>query len=603
MIKRIGEHLAEKGLVTSEAVERALNIQSRTGSMLGQILQAEGIISSYKFYQELAEFRKIPFVNLEEYEIKRSALIPEEKDEYQEMQYIPFDVVEGVYHIATTNPSDALKAHLDKKFSKYKIFITSPFDILWTLQKRFDKEYCYDASEVLFENMPSSSSKFIFTSFISRTILAVLLVALAYKLTDNAFLVDFLFVMNLFFLSSIFSKVLFFTVGLLSKKQYNETPPLEVEDRELPVYSILVPLYLEKRRTINNLLGSIRALDYPRDKLDIKLIVEATDHETIASIKSLRPEYNFQIIRVPQNYPKTKPKACNYALPFCKGDYITIYDAEDMPQPQQLKMALAKFFSSDGTVSCVQSRLNYYNRDENILTKLFSIEYASWFDYMLYGLQKLRLPIPLGGTSNHFSMKTLKAVYAWDPYNVTEDADLGVRLSIAGLRTEVIDCLTLEEAPIKFRAWKNQRVRWIKGYFQTYIVHMRQPLKLLKNLGFTRFLGFFFFVGAPGLIYLSVPIVMTLTVISFTFDLDIPDWLVNFSYFNLAVTLTFNFLIGAYIIAKNKWLNMLDGALLFPVYWVLHCFASFSAVYELIKMPHHWNKTEHGVSKMVPDND
>lgn len=599
MMKKIGEHLIDQGVVSPEAIDRALMIQDKTGSRIGEILQAEGIVSSYRFFKELAEFRNMEFVNLEEYPVNKSVLVAEERDEYQEMQYVPFDTVDKVIYVATTNPDGDIKAFLDKKYSKYKLFITSPFDILWCLQKRFDKDYAYGASEHLFDNLPFSSSKFVLDSFYSKFILLGSLVALTYLLTNLGFRVAFLALMNLFFFSSLMSKVVFFGTGAAFKRKLKVVPKLELEDKDLPIYSILIPLYHEKKATINNLMYSLKSLEYPNEKLDIKLICEINDHDTIDAIKELRPSSNYQILKVPENYPKTKPKACNYALNFCKGQFVTIYDAEDSPEPMQLRKVLAKFYDENSNIACVQARLNYYNKSENVLTQLFAIEYASWFDYMLYGLQKLDLPIPLGGTSNHFRIKTLKALYAWDPYNVTEDADLGVRLALSGLNTEVVDSVTLEEAPITMKAWMKQRMRWIKGYFQTYLVHMRDPIRLLKNFGVGKFIGFFFFVGAPGLIYLSVPIVSIVTLISLFVDVGLPQWLVEFSYLTLGITLAVNLVISVMIMIENKWYNLLPGVLLFPVYWVLHCIASFGAAYELITTPHRWNKTEHGVSKFT----
>ncbi len=596
-MKRIGEHLQQQGLVSENAIEAALKVQERTGSRLGEILQSEGEISSYKFYKEYAQFRGVDFINLEETEVNNGVMVVEDRDEYQQMQYLPFDVKGGVYQIAAADDSDDMKDFLEQKYKRYTLFITSPYDILWALQRRFNQNYQHVATEQLFENLPFSSSKFIFDSAYSKILLAAFFVSMAYFLTNQGFLILFLFAMNLFFLSSLVSKLIFFGTGFAFKKELLRGQPLNLDDRELPVYSVLVPLYHEKRSTIERLLTSLKAFDYPNEKLDIKLICEVNDLETIGIIKELRPSANYQIIRVPEGYPKTKPKACNYALQFCKGEFVTIYDAEDAPDPQQLRKVLTRF--SEPGVSCVQARLNYYNREENALTQLFSIEYASWFDYMLYGLQKMRLPIPLGGTSNHFRVKMLKNLYAWDPYNVTEDADLGIRLALAGLRTEVVDSVTLEESPITIKGWMHQRQRWIKGYLQTYLVHMRSPIEMFKKLGAMRFLGFFFFVGAPGIIYLTVPIVCTLTILAVLFDLGLPEPLVALSYFNLQATLLLNFAIGAYIVIKNKWYKCGLGMALFPIYWVLHCIASFGAAWQLMLRPHHWNKTEHGLSKFV----
>ncbi len=598
-MKKIGEHLSESGLVSPEALERALLIQDNSGSMIGQILQAEGMISSYRFYKELAKFKNLPFVNLEEYKVNLSVMIAEEKDDYKNMQFVPFDAVNKVVYIATTDPNDELLKYLDEKFNSYKIFITSPFDLLWCLQKRFNNEYSDEASEKLFDHMPDSSSKYIFKSIYMKGLIVTALGAALYALTYKSFLIPFLYIMNIFFLLSMISKIFFFLTGVRYKKELNKELRFKMDDKELPVYSILIPLYNEKENTIARLLGSLRDLDYPKDKLDIKLIVEVNDSATIDIIKKLKPSHNHQIIKVPEKYPKTKPKACNYALHFCKGEFVTIYDAEDHPEPMQLRKVLTKFYSEDENISCVQARLNYYNRNENALTQLFSLEYSSWFDFILYGLQKLNVPIPLGGTSNHFRIKMLRSLYAWDPYNVTEDADLGVRLSLAGLKTAIVDSVTLEEAPINIKGWLKQRSRWIKGYFQTFIVHTRSPVRLYKTLGFGKSLGLFFFVGAPGLVYFTVPIVVTASLISMALNVELPGALLWISYFNLKLAIVVNLLIAVYVASANKWMDVMAGIVLFPFYWLLHCIASYEAVYELMIKPHYWNKTEHGVSKFV----
>jgi glycosyltransferase XagB len=601
MTKKIGEHLLEHGLVSEESIERALSIQEKSGVMLGQILQAEGMISAYHFYEEFAKFKNLPFVNLAEYKVDYSIMEAEEKEDYRELQFIPFDAKDKIVHIATTDPSVKLLNYLDGKFHEYKIFITSPFDILWTLQKKFNPEYIENATENLFENLPSSSSKFVLDSTTAKATLIVLAIAILYACTHKVFLSPFLWTMNIFFFLSMLSKIFFFINGIKFKKEMAHEPVPSFEHKEMPIYSILVPLYQEKENTIKRLLGALHHLDYPKEKLDIKLIVEMNDHDTINIIKKLKPFPNYYMIKVPENTPQTKPKACNYALNFCHGEFVTIYDAEDCPDPDQLKKALAKFYDPNENISCVQSRLNYYNRTENTLTKLFALEFASWFDYILYGLQKLNVPIPLGGTSNHFRIKILKSLYAWDPYNVTEDADLGVRLALAGLKTVVIDSYTYEEAPIKISAWLNQRARWIKGYFQTFIVHSRSPVRTIKTLGFWRYLGFFFFVGAPGFVYFFVPLVIAISAMSIFVNVELSEALIWFSYRNLELALICNFVMVSYIIHQKKWKKMWLTTLVFPFYWLLHCMSSYKAVYQLIKKPHHWDKTEHGVSKFVTD--
>src|SRR5262249_27281022 len=251
----------------------------------------------------------------------------------------------------------------------------------------------------------------------------------------------------------------------------------ELSEEELPVYTVLVPMYREARM-LPMLAQALRNLDYPLGKLDIKLVLEADDHETIEVARTLGLEGVFDVIRVPPSLPKTKPKACNYALRFARGEYLVIYDAEDRPEPDQLRKVVATFARSSENTACLQCRLNYYNANENWLTRMFTLDYSLWFDQVLPGLERLNVPIPLGGTSNHFKIKVLRDLCAWDPFNVTEDADLGIRLTQKGYRVGIVDSTTFEEAAHQTGNWIRQRSRWIKGYMQTFLVHMRKPLHL-----------------------------------------------------------------------------------------------------------------------------
>ena len=223
------------------------------------------------------------------------------------------------------------------------------------------------------------------------------------------------------------------------------------------------------------------------------------DHDTPAYARTLDLAPNFEFIVVPDAEPRTKPKALNYALQFSRGEFIVIYDAEDRPEPDQLRKALAAFASGPANLACVQARLSINNAEENWLTKQFTIEYSALFRGILPTLQHLRLPIPLGGTSNHFHTSALKWLGAWDAFNVTEDADLGMRMYRHGYICRMLDSDTYEEAPCRFQSWLQQRTRWLKGWMQTYFVHMRHPLKLWRQLGTGRFLGFQVIAG--GLIF------------------------------------------------------------------------------------------------------
>jgi cellulose synthase/poly-beta-1,6-N-acetylglucosamine synthase-like glycosyltransferase len=401
---------------------------------------------------------------------------------------------------------------------------------------------------------------------------------------------------NLFYLCALLFKLLLVSVGRHNHPKRYATDQLD--ERSLPLYTILIPLYREER-TLPKLLASIRALDYPKHKLDVKLIVEADDPETFAALKALKPERYFDIIRVPASEPRTKPKACNYAMRFAKGEYVTIYDAEDEPEPGQLKQAVLAFRHGDERLVCVQARLNYHNRFTKFLPGCFALEYSLWFDFMLPGLAAMGMPIPLGGTSNHFKMEALKELEYWDPFNVTEDADLGVRLLWKGYRVGLIDSITWEESPVRLYAWIRQRSRWIKGYMQTYFVHMRKPLGLCKQLGIPGFFGFQMFIGAPTLMYLINPLMIAVSLLIAFFGTEpfspLPNWLIVFAVINLLGGILLQISFGLISALHHRWWRLILHACLSPLYFLLHSAASLKALAQLITRPHYWEKTEHGV--------
>ncbi len=597
--KYIGETLVFKEYISDRDLQDALEAQEKCGAKLGKILIGAGKIGAYNFHRELAEHLEMDFVNLQEDECDHILLETEERQTYLELGVIPCKKAGKNIILATSDLTEDVKQWAEQKYKQYSFCLTSPFDIAWSVQKFFAANDDEDARDALWNKDKTCSAKELFS--ISKPQAFLLLAALA-TLTViflKSAAITFFIAINAFYALTLSCKLLFFITGHIADRKNppeSERPP----DANLPIYTFLIPLYKEKPDTIVNLLNSINNMDYPKSKLDVKLIVEADDALTIDTIKCLQPENYIEILPVPYSLPRTKPKACNYALKFARGEYVTIYDAEDRPDPQQLRKVLGIFAESRSDVVCVQARLNYYNRKENMLTRLFAIEYSSWFNYMLPGLQALGIPIPLGGTSNHFPTHVLRDLNGWDPYNVTEDADLGVRLAQYGYKTAIVDSTTLEEAPIGVRSWLRQRSRWIKGYMQTYIVHMRQPLKLLKTLGLKGFLGFLFFIGAPSLVFLTMPIVFALSMLAYMSELIFPDWLLFMALGNLVGGVVLHVIIAMVITVRHKWWDMLVYSLLFPYYWVLHSIASFRALWQLFTKPHFWEKTEHGLSRMLP---
>jgi len=377
----------------------------------------------------------------------------------------------------------------------------------------------------------------------------------------------------------------------------------EIADADLPRYTILVPLFREAG-VLPALVENLRALDYPATKLDIKLILESIDTETIAAAREMDLPGNFDIITVPDGQPRTKPKACNFALEFATGDFAVIFDAEDRPEPDQLRKAVAIFAAAPPEVVCLQAKLNFDNPSENWLAKQFTIEYTSLFWGILPALDMLRLPIPLGGTSNHFRMNTLRELGAWDAFNVTEDADLGMRIYRAGWRCKVLDSTTWEEAACQPGNWLRQRTRWLKGWMQTYAVHMRDPRGLRRELGLGGFWAFQGLFAAVVISTLAHPLFYILLVYDTAYGgfmrqaeslLGMHFWAI--ATFNLVAGYGAAIVLGVVSLRARGVADLLPQILLIPVYWLCISVAAWRALYQLIINPFYWEKTQHGISK------
>jgi cellulose synthase/poly-beta-1,6-N-acetylglucosamine synthase-like glycosyltransferase len=372
-----------------------------------------------------------------------------------------------------------------------------------------------------------------------------------------------------------------------------------VPDDDLPLYTVLVPAFREPE-VIGSLLLHLDALEYPKDKLDIKLILESDDAVTIEAVTEANPGNHVEAVLVPPAGPRTKPKALNYAIPHSQAELITIYDAEDAPEPLQLRRAAVALGRADPETVCLQAQLSFANVEQNIITRWFTLEYDMWFALLLPGLVSINAPLPLGGTSNHFRRDALQSLGAWDPFNVTEDADLGVRLARAGYRCGVLESATLEEANSDFINWVKQRSRWYKGYLQTALIHLRNPRLVLKQLGFGGFTQLILFMLGTPLLAILNPIFWTLTVLWF---LGSPHYIKDLFpaalYYPAVASWVFGNLIVLYMTILTcritRRYQLIVAAILIPVYWVMMSVAAVKALWQLIAAPALWEKTVHGL--------
>jgi cellulose synthase/poly-beta-1,6-N-acetylglucosamine synthase-like glycosyltransferase len=457
-----------------------------------------------------------------------------------------------------------------------------------------------------FTNLHHSQSAINTLSFVQLIILLVFLCIVIALFMRNWHLSLIVFIAGLsvlYFLDLLFN--LWLIILSLRKPADEVTVAQELIKKKAvwPTYSIICPLYNEWE-VFTQFKSAMDALDYPKDKLQVLIVLEEDDVKTKKEIEKMTLPSYYQVIVAPQSFPKTKPKACNYALTHTTGEYTVVYDAEDVPDPDQLKKAVVAFEGmEDEAVVCLQAKLNFYNPHQNLLTKLFTLEYSLWFDLVLTGLHQINGPIPLGGTSNHFKTKNLRLLQGWDPFNVAEDCDLGTRLFKYGFRTKMLDSYTMEEANGNFFSWFKQRSRWNKGYIQTYLVHMRRPHEFITDLSNPHIITFQLVVGGKILSSLINPFLWVMTITYFALRTVAGPFIESLyptSVFYIAVfSLVFgNFLYFYYYMigaAKREQWEMVKYAFFVPFYWLMMSYGTWIALQQVISKPHYWEKTTHGL--------
>ena len=369
-----------------------------------------------------------------------------------------------------------------------------------------------------------------------------------------------------------------------------------------PVYSIMVALYDEAGQ-VEGLIAALDRLDWPITRREILLVCEQNDRATIEAIGQIPLPSGFNLVICPHAEPKTKPKALAFALPLCSGKFCVVYDAEDRPHPSQLREAWAKFQRGDSRLACLQAPLTIHNHGYNWLTAMFAIEYQAQFLGMLPALEYLQAPIPLGGTSNHFRTAILRELGGWDPYNVTEDADLGIRIARFGYQCGTISAPTFEEAPPVLNVWLKQRTRWLKGWLQTVLVHTRNPLRTRREMGLFNTIMFHLLITA---IVISMLIHPAFVILTFFQAISLGQgnsrdathlWITGLTFFNLAAGYTTYAALVIAVRHRSNWRKSGLYLLTLPAYWLLISIAGWRALLQLVTNPFKWEKTAHGLSK------
>jgi cellulose synthase/poly-beta-1,6-N-acetylglucosamine synthase-like glycosyltransferase len=477
---------------------------------------------------------------------------------------------------------------------RQRIFVTTPTALRQAVWQAGSGRRIDEAANQLFDESPDLSARIVFSGsqgFLTGFTLTVLGFAMIVMPALAIFAVH-VFLSTCYFLSLIFRGLAIHSGPFLTKPQ--RLPAAE----DLPVYTVMVPLYQEGSLA-EQLIRRLDRLDWPRAKLDIKLVCEAGDLETIAALERRLPGPEYEIVRVPNGGPKTKPKALNYALVAARGEFLVIYDAEDRPHPVQLREAHARFKTSDETIACLQAPLIISNLGDGWLSALFAVEYAGLFRRILPLLGSAALPMPLGGTSNHFRTSVLRAVGGWDPYNVTEDADLGHRLHRLGYRSEMITRPTLEEAPTETSVWLGQRGRWFKGWMQTWLVLMRHPRRLAAEFGVTGTITFHAMITGMLVSALGHPLIIVFLAVfawqavDATYVTPMEQALFLLDGINTLGAYVLFVTMGRQAMTRDEKRRLGSKWRWVPIYWLMISYAAWCALIELHTNPFFWKKTPH----------
>lgn len=604
------ELLLSTGLVSPENLAFARRVKERTGAHIDQVLISQGLLDSESLLLAEAQSWGIHPIDLAAVKFDEELVRRFSGQTYVAENWLPIRRNDaGTVFVATARgvaPDRVARIRELLGGAEVQMVATTSWDIKNACLRLFRSEIADEAANELWRQNPMMSARITFSR--SQKVLGVvvglpLLAAAVLWPVETA--IGALTVTSLVFLAGTSFKFIvamrgarYDVVERITAAQVNA-----LVERDLPRYTVLVPVFREAN-IVGQLIRNLGGLDYPTEKLEVLILIEEEDNETRDAVLVSNPPPNFRIVTIPEGQPQTKPRACNVGLYFATGDFLVIYDAEDTPDLDQLKKAVVAFRRGGDETVCMQASLNYFNARENALTRMFTLEYSYWFDYMLAGLDLGDLPIPLGGTSNHFRTSALIELGGWDPYNVTEDADLGIRASALGYRVGVINSTTMEEANISIPNFIRQRSRWIKGYMQTTLVHARQPVALVRQIGLRRFVSFVLLIAGTPATFLGVIPFYIITVFTVALPVDalaelFPVWLLWLTLLNFVignVIMIYLSMMGPY---KHGTFHLVLWALLNPVYWLLHSIAAYKGLWQLITKPHFWEKTEHGLTKHV----
>jgi glycosyltransferase XagB len=590
----VGASLLREGVVLADDMVTALSHQGRESGRLPDVLRARGLVVERDLLGVDARNFGIRLVDLD------SALPDPRLIDAVGVQdclrhgLVPWQKVGNVTIVATSRPEEfrRLRPMLEDRLGPVAAGLASSRAVLTAIHARRGEQLARAAETRVApaescRNWPRLHQSPAAMTVIAVGLLSLLLAPLVTSLVALAFAVV-----------SLMAIVVLKIAATIAALRAPLPGPRPANNAIPPVVSIIVALYREAD-IAPRLVRRLARLDYPAELLDVILAVESEDHITLDALANAELPPWMRVVVVPEGQVKTKPRALNHAFDHARGAIIGVYDAEDAPEPDQLTKVVERFQRSGPEVACLQGMLDYYNPRTNWLSRCFTIEYAGWFRLVLPGLARLGLVVPLGGTTLFFRREVLDRLGAWDAHNVTEDADLGIRLARHGYRTELIETVTFEEANCRPLPWIKQRSRWIKGYMMTWAVHMRQPRLLWQQLGPKGFLGFqVLFLGTIAQ-FLLAPLLWSFMLLPFGFDHPLYNvlptpllWAVALTFF---LSEAANILIGALGLGRTRHGLSVLWVLTLKVYYPLASLAAYKGLIELATRPFYWDKTTHGL--------
>lgn len=597
-LRPLGAILRDRNAIAERDLDAALTRQRRTGMRLGEVATANGWSAPEAVAAALAEQRGLGYANAHTRRPGRSLAHKLPLSDALAHRALPWQEDETGMVYATPDPDRALPLLAGGRSGL--VVISEP-----AFQRGLAETYRGPIAERALTRTPSHLSARSLT-FARHSLVGIVAAGLLGAfLAPQVILILLAFIVVVAAAATTATRLAALIVSRRDRPVEKAPVDMLILADHLPpaMVSLLVPLFREAA-VLPRLLAGLDRLDYPRDRLEVKLLVETGDGETTDALARTQLPRWIEVLTIPPGGPRTKPRALNVALDFCSGDIVGILDAEDRPDPAQLTVVADHFRRTGPEVAAVQCQLTYFNARENWITRCFQIEYSIWFDVLLRGWQRLRLPIPLGGTSVYFRRSALLDLGGWDAYNVTEDADLGIRIARAGLRCDVVGSTTDEEANCRFGPWIRQRSRWLKGYLMTWLCHMRRPRLLWRDLGPAGFLGFQVLLLGGVISYLAMPLFWAALIVGQVSGASlfgaVPVWALATMAVVFGLGQAVMLAAATLALSRRRALGLIWCVPTLTIYWTMGALAAWKAVAELAVAPYFWDKTRHGITRMAP---